>query len=115
MAVRSSAAIVTAILVAAVLIAAAVIFAPTIRENIFHVGFGEMEGCKRAVAGQLIDPDSAKFRNNKKMPLGGCCGEINGKNRFGAYVGFKKFHTRKDTTGDWIVAMDPSIVDIFCK
>ena len=42
----------------------------------------------------MLDPNSAQFRNVKGdiAPLGGLvCGEINGKNSMGAYVGFKKF------------------------
>ena len=33
-----------------------------------------------------FDPDSAKFRNQK-----GNCGEVNAKNRFGGYIGFKMY------------------------
>lgn len=33
-----------------------------------------------------FDPDSAKFRNQK-----GNCGEVNAKNRFGGYTGFKMY------------------------
>jgi hypothetical protein len=52
-----------------------------------------------AMAYNLFDPGSAQFRNiraadvtlkdgNKERRV---CGEINGKNRFGAYVGFQMF------------------------
>ncbi|PIT47340.1 hypothetical protein BHC46_07360 [Snodgrassella alvi] len=34
----------------------------------------------------LKDPDSATFRN-----MVGSCGEVNSKNGFGAYTGFKRF------------------------
>lgn len=34
----------------------------------------------------LKDPDSAKFRNQSSS-----CGEVNAKNSFGAYTGFKRF------------------------
>lgn len=48
---------------------------------------------KIAAAAGLKDPDSAKFRNllaypDKKL----VCGEINGKNSFGAYSGFSDFY-----------------------
>ncbi|WIX34939.1 hypothetical protein QO259_09975 [Salinicola sp. JS01] len=57
---------------------------------------------KKAVANQLRDPDSAKFRN----VVGGqgvnhsdtVCGEVNGKNGFGAYVGYRKFIYYPDGT-----------------
>lgn len=35
---------------------------------------------------KLIDPDSAKFRNQK-----GNCGEVNSKNRMGGYIGFSRY------------------------
>lgn len=35
---------------------------------------------------KVKDPDSAQFRNQR-----GGCGEINAKNSFGAYTGFKRF------------------------
>lgn len=34
----------------------------------------------------LKDPDSAQFRNQRKI-----CGEVNAKNSFGGYAGFKRF------------------------
>jgi len=45
---------------------------------------------KALVSAQLIDPDSAKFRNVREHGAI-VCGEVNGKNRMGAYVGFKPF------------------------
>lgn len=41
---------------------------------------------KEFVSGVLKDPDSAEFRNQR-----GFCGEVNSKNSFGGYVGFKRF------------------------
>ncbi len=38
------------------------------------------------VTGILKDPESAEFRNQR-----GFCGEVNSKNSFGGYVGFKRF------------------------
>ncbi|TCB73909.1 hypothetical protein [Acinetobacter sp. ANC 4177] len=38
------------------------------------------------VKSHLKDPDSAQFRGQQ-----GFCGEVNSKNSFGAYTGFKKF------------------------
>ncbi|AUC08280.1 hypothetical protein BVG18_08495 [Acinetobacter lwoffii] len=38
------------------------------------------------VENYLKDPDSAKFRN-----MNGKCGEVNSKNSFGAYTGYKRF------------------------
>jgi len=38
------------------------------------------------VGGVLKDPGSAEFRNQH-----GLCGEVNSKNSFGGYVGFRRF------------------------
>ncbi len=53
--------------------------------------FASTEGAARElVAPTLYDPSSAQFRN---LRVSGdfLCGEVNGKNRFGAYVGFRPF------------------------
>lgn len=41
---------------------------------------------KEAVLNSLKDPDSAQFQNVK-----GYCGEVNSKNSYGGYVGFKRY------------------------
>lgn len=46
-----------------------------------------------SVKGQLKDADSAKFRN-----MNGMCGEVNSKNSFGAYIGYKRFIGTPDLT-----------------
>jgi hypothetical protein len=48
---------------------------------------------KEIAARDLIDPSSAQFRD-LKVNGDMVCGEINGKNRMGAYVGFKRFFAR---------------------
>lgn len=63
---------------------------------------------EQAIASQLKDPSSAQFRNetpchtgySKNVPLLGRSaqfgylqdGEVNGKNSFGGYVGFRPYH-----------------------
>ncbi len=44
-----------------------------------------------AVKQQLNDPDSAEFRDERKMSDGTICGEVNAKNRMGGYVGFTPY------------------------
>jgi len=56
----------------------------------------EVEKAKRAVANSLIDPSAAQFRN-VQWRSGWVCGELNGKNRMGAFVGFRRFVVRTDT------------------
>lgn len=58
---------------------------------------------KDAAAAVLIDPSSAQFRRVEMGRNGIVCGEINGKNRMGAYVGFARFVATPD--GD--VLIDP--------
>ncbi|WP_312183113.1 hypothetical protein [Massilia timonae] len=45
---------------------------------------------KQSVIKDYKDPDSAKFRNIKVVS-GSVCGEVNAKNSFGGYVGYKRF------------------------
>lgn len=49
-----------------------------------------------SIKGQLKDPESATFRN-VSVPEGAgvvmyVCGEVNAKNSFGGYVGYKRFY-----------------------
>ncbi len=46
----------------------------------------QIELAASKVKDSLLDPDSAKFRNQK-----GYCGEVNSKNRMGGYVGFSRY------------------------
>lgn len=53
-----------------------------------------IENAKRVVADSLRDPSSAQFRNVRVVPFGQgsvICGEVNGKNAYGGYVGFVPF------------------------
>lgn len=43
---------------------------------------------------QQRDPDSVRFRAELLTGEGWLCGEMNGKNAYGAYVGFKQFMSR---------------------
>ncbi|HVR48682.1 MAG TPA: hypothetical protein VMS38_03015 [Pseudorhodoferax sp.] len=43
---------------------------------------------------QLRDPSSVQFRDERLAKDGWLCGELNGKNSYGAYVGFKRFMAR---------------------
>jgi flagellar basal body-associated protein FliL len=43
------------------------------------------------IANLLNDPESAKFRNVRFVNSNGVCGEVNGKNGYGAYAGFTPF------------------------
>lgn len=45
------------------------------------------------VKAKLKDPDSAQFRDIKRMRDGNLCGWVNAKNSFGGYAGFAVFFT----------------------
>lgn len=46
---------------------------------------------RELVTARLKDPESAQFRNQA-----GICGEVNAKNSFGGYTGFKRFIAKSD-------------------
>lgn len=51
-----------------------------------------IDTAKKAISYSLVDPDSAKFREVFIAPNQvAVCGEVNAKNSFGGYVGFRKF------------------------
>jgi len=56
-----------------------------------------IEALQAKVAAELTDPGSAQFRNIKlNATKEFLCGEINGKNQMGGYVGFVPFAVSKD-------------------
>ena len=46
---------------------------------------------KNAVIELLKDPESARFKNLRTYNESIVCGEVNAKNSYGGYVGFKRF------------------------
>jgi hypothetical protein len=52
---------------------------------------GRYSDAKNSVRGQLTDPASAQFRNMRNARGTTVCGEVNAKNSFGGYIGFKRF------------------------
>jgi hypothetical protein len=60
------------------------------------VSCGEFPGSTKAkahdaVRALMFDADAAKFQNDESRDSRSMCGEVNGKNRMGAYVGFTKY------------------------
>lgn len=65
-----------------------------------------------AVAVDMIDPDAAKFRNVRLVTRNGfesVCGEVNGKNRMGAYAGFRPFIVRLENDKPTLVNIQPPL------
>jgi hypothetical protein len=56
----------------------------------------EITRAEQAIAKDFLDPASAQFRNvrlvDKVKGDDVVCGEVNAKNSYGAYVGFRKFY-----------------------
>lgn len=56
----------------------------------------KVRDAKKEVAGAMLDPDSADFREVELIAVPGSsygvvCGEVNGNNAFGAKAGFQRF------------------------
>src|SRR5688500_5459616 len=79
----------------AIIAACALGFALASCEFMPGTGASRVAQAKRAVAKLLIDPDSAQFRNVTTRN-GYVCGELNSKNRMGAFVGFTRFLVKLD-------------------
>lgn len=71
---------------------------------------------KQAIEEDLYDSSSAQYKNWKESSLGYCV-EINAKNRYGAYTGFKKIHAMKATNerGKYTISDSDASVAIFCE
>lgn len=63
---------------------------------------------KRGFVSQAMrDPASTQFRNETLHKSGWLCGELNSKNSYGAYVGFKRFIS-KDPVNAYVEGMSAS-------
>jgi hypothetical protein len=62
----------------------------------------------------MLDPDAAKFRNDFQSKDGSyVCGEVNGKNSFGAYIGFKPYIYLKSISFAQVSSGDPDFVEYY--
>lgn len=52
---------------------------------------------QKTIAAKLRDPDATQFRESRLAKNDWLCGELNGKNGSGGYVGFRKFASRSRT------------------
>lgn len=69
-----------------------------------------------AAAYHLLDPSSAQFREVEFRDEDTVCGQINGKNRMGAYSGFTNFIAYRTSEGEWrgeILQTDPYSHDLY--
>lgn len=77
----------------ALLAVVAALLASWLTWSVWGKGASEVGRAQKLAAAELIDPSSAQFRNVRvsKYLDRTVCGEINGKNRIGAYTGFTEF------------------------
>lgn len=62
---------------------------------------------KQQIAAEMKDPETVKFRNLTLSPTKlAICGEVNGKNGFGAYSGFIPFYVMRQS-GASALGSDP--------
>ncbi|EJL22694.1 hypothetical protein PMI01_04933 [Caulobacter sp. AP07] len=66
-------------------------------------GLGRIGAAKKLIAHDLKDPSSALFREVHKTDQA-VCGEVNGKNAYGAYAGFRHFIVESGN-----IAMEPDL------
>lgn len=77
-----------------------------------------IERAHMIVTKDFKDPGSAQFRNDVAYSLPKpkdekdivVCGEVNGKNSFGGYVGFQKYYVHEDKA---VLRDDPTFYDLF--
>lgn len=79
-----------AILIAGALVASSIVFT----SGDLSLSFFKPEWKKR-LESRFVDAEDARYRNIKVSELTGwVCGEVNSKNRLGAYAGWQKFMVR---------------------
>ena len=59
------------------------------KEALIRVNIQAMS--EKSVLSKLKDPSSAQFQNQRVSAKGAACGEVNSKNSFGGYTGFKRY------------------------
>lgn len=81
----------------------------------------EIEAAKQSIVASMKDPESAQFRNLVVIEKQGkrvVCGEVNAKNAFGGYVGFRQFYSVPEVGLSRVKQNDPimdRMVDIACR
>jgi hypothetical protein len=61
-----------------------------------------LNATKKTMASTLFDPFSAHYQKIRAGRNGAICGQVNGKNRMGAYIGFKDFVIPRDRSDVFI-------------
>lgn len=70
-------------------------------------GKSDIDRAREAVAEQLKDPTSAQFRNERVVGSDKTvCGEVNGKNSVGGYVGFVSYAALRKDDGGYMALLE---------
>ncbi|HRO33056.1 MAG TPA: hypothetical protein PLQ03_06545 [Brevundimonas sp.] len=83
--------------------------APPPGPGILHTASDFQRAARRALLGRLRDPDSARFRNVRRLPAPNgqvFCGEINTRNGFGGMTGFHRFQAYAGADGRTYIEFD---------
>jgi len=65
-----------------------------------------MQNVHDSIKAQLVDPDSAQFKNEMKNEWGVVCGEVNAKNKMGGYAGFRSYRAFQVGSSGWHVKIN---------
>lgn len=75
-----------------------------------------VDNAKTKISALMKDPASTTFQMLKTYRIGTddtVCGEVNSKNSFGAYVGYKAFYYRPKTSSDFIFSQQTTTTGSF--
>ena len=75
-------------------------------------GNKNIETAKKSIEEHLLDPSSVQYRNVKTYSDNVVCGEMNGKNKMGGYVGYKPFIYKQD---DINLDVSSTEIDAWCR
>lgn len=75
-------------------------------------GNKNIETAKRSIEERLLDPSSVQYRNVKAYSENVVCGEVNGKNTMGGYVGYKPFIYKQN---DINLDVSSTEIDAWCR
>lgn len=87
------------------------IVVPLAVASYLHLTCGITCNAKNEFTNLSKDPDSVKFREVREINEYLACGEINGKNGFGAYAGYTRFMYGEITPEHVIRAVDDGSVE----
>ncbi|WP_296232112.1 hypothetical protein [uncultured Pseudomonas sp.] len=81
--------------------------------SVFFVGCDSgMQNIHKSIKAQLVDPESAQFKNEIRNEWGIVCGEVNAKNNMGGYAGFRSYRAFEVKNTGWQVKINEEKNDV---